>query len=46
MASAPQQPIFDAKTSKPQINMAFENSGRHPEWPKVVDAVIEAHIST
>jgi hypothetical protein len=22
--------------------MAFEDSGRHPPWPKVADAVIEA----
>ena len=23
--------------------MAFDDSGRHPQWPKVADAVIEAH---
>ncbi len=23
--------------------MAFENSSRYPEWPKVADAVLEAH---
>jgi len=22
--------------------MAFDDSGRHPQWPKVADAVIEA----
>jgi hypothetical protein len=25
--------------------MAFEDFGRHPQWPKVADAVIEAHNS-
>jgi hypothetical protein len=30
------------QTPKPQINMAFEDFGRHPQWPKVADAVIEA----
>jgi hypothetical protein len=30
------------KTSKSQINMAFKDFGRHPKWPKVADAVIEA----
>lgn len=31
-----------AKTSKPQINRGFEDAGRHPQWPKVADAAIEA----
>jgi len=28
--------------SKPQINMAFEDCGHHPKWPKLAYAVIEA----
>jgi hypothetical protein len=42
MASATQQPIVEAKTSTPQINMGFEDSGRHPQSQKVTDAVLEA----
>jgi hypothetical protein len=28
--------------SKSLINRVFQDSGRHPKWPKVADAVIEA----
>ena len=28
--------------STPQIQTAFEDSGRHPQWPTVANAVIEA----
>jgi hypothetical protein len=34
--------IFKVKTSKSKIDMAFEDSGCYPQWPKVADAVIEA----
>ena len=46
MASAAASSFFpEVKTSKSQINMAFEKSNRHPKWPKVVDAAIEAQFS-
>jgi hypothetical protein len=42
VASASQWTLCEAKTSKPQRYMAFEDSGGHRKRPKVTDAVIEA----
>ncbi len=34
--------LCDAKTPNYRRNKASEDSGRHSEWPKVADTVIEA----
>jgi len=31
------------QTSWDLLNMAWEEAGRHPQWPQVADVVIEAH---
>src|SRR5713101_5947798 len=34
--------LCEAPTSPPPITMAWEDAGRHPQWPQVADVVIEA----
>ena len=46
MASATPVAYFWAKTPHHQIHRVIEDSGCHPEWPKVADAVIEARCSS
>ena len=41
----PQPTLCEATTSHPQINMAWEDADRHPQWPQVADVVIEAFLS-
>jgi hypothetical protein len=38
----PQLLLWDVKAPNYRMNKAFEDSGRHSEWPKVADTVIEA----
>src|SRR6266851_9376014 len=38
----PRPTLCEAPTSPPPITMAWEDAGRHPQWPQVADVVIEA----